>query len=447
MGDNVTAFLARLMSISNVADRVRFTELMLTNCKQMPKEPPTHSSKNKIKSISLRQQGNKLFTIGLKKNEHMYEALELYNQSICFAECKSEDLAIGYANRSAVYFEWKMYEECLANIKLARETNAYPQRLLPKLAEREQQCRTALKATHKSCKSLLQSYSYEPKLSHDSHPEFPFASNVLEIQQNQNYGRYISTTSNINPGQILAIDDAFVTVLKDSFAYKRCANCLSENQLNLIPCTGCTSAMFCSEDCALESNASYHGFECKLNEYFIEKFSITYLIAIRMTIRAFQSFDCAAKLLEFIQEYGDVKSNVFAPLTAPGLSPDQQSFHQIYSLETNESKRQTKDLFKLYEFSALASHQLVRHTRFKELCPTDQEKSLLMELLVRFGQISSTNSYCFDNEYYSAGIYPFCSLLNHSCAPNIKRFGIGKKIVVMALRPILADEQIFDNYG
>lgn len=445
MSENVAAFLARLASINQISDRVRFTEMMLLNCNQIPKVCTTF--KNRIKSISLRNQGNKLFTSGLKLKEDMYEALELYNQSICFAECKSECLAIGYANRSAVYFEWKMYDECLANIKLAIETDAYPQNLMPKLIDREKQCRLAISKQQQSSSDLLKDYSYEPILAHDPHPVYPQTSNILEIQVNSKYGRYIQTTKNLYPGQILAKEDAYVSVLKDNFDCKRCANCFNENQLNLIPCSVCASAMFCSEKCLQESAESFHGFECILLEYFREKFSITFLIAIRMAIQAFRSFDSVSDLIGFIEEHCNVMSNVFVPLTTAKLTPPQQIFHQIYSLETNEPKRDIKNLFKMYEFSALVTHQLIRHTRFKELCPSLTEQSHLMELLVRFAQISSTNSYCFDNESYAAGIYPFCSLLNHSCAPNIKRFIVGKQVIVTALRPIAVGDQIFDNYG
>lgn len=45
--------------------------------------------------------------------------------------------------RSAIYFEQDEFEYALANIALAKEHN-YPERLMPKLLEREQQCRVKL---------------------------------------------------------------------------------------------------------------------------------------------------------------------------------------------------------------------------------------------------------------------------------------------------------------
>jgi hypothetical protein len=44
------------------------------------------------------------------------------------------------------------------------------------------------------------------------------------------------------------------------------------------------------------------------------------------------------------------------------------------------------------------------------------------------------------------GCYLFCSLLNHSCAPNIKRLNVEDKIVLIVSRPISKGEQLFDSY-
>lgn len=70
----------------------------------------TTAGKSNPQSKKLRELGNKMFERG---TEGFYRALELYNEAICWAEpYNCEDLAIAYANRSAVYFEWKEYQLC-----------------------------------------------------------------------------------------------------------------------------------------------------------------------------------------------------------------------------------------------------------------------------------------------------------------------------------------------
>lgn len=48
---------------------------------------------------------------------------------------------------------------------------------------------------------------------------------------------------------------------------------------------------------------------------------------------------------------------------------------------------------------------------------------------------------------HGSAVYPFCSLLNHSCAPNILRVSTGSRTVLVALRVVEIGEQLFDNYG
>ena len=48
---------------------------------------------------------------------------------------------------------------------------------------------------------------------------------------------------------------------------------------------------------------------------------------------------------------------------------------------------------------------------------------------------------------FASGSYLFCSLVNHSCAPNVAKIFIDDKVVMIVQRPIKAGSQIFDNYG
>lgn len=45
------------------------------------------------------------------------------------------------------------------------------------------------------------------------------------------------------------------------------------------------------------------------------------------------------------------------------------------------------------------------------------------------------------------GIFPFASLINHSCYPNVCRVTVDNKMVLVVSRPIKAGEQIYISYG
>lgn len=44
------------------------------------------------------------------------------------------------------------------------------------------------------------------------------------------------------------------------------------------------------------------------------------------------------------------------------------------------------------------------------------------------------------------GCYPFISLVNHSCAPNVNRIYVEDKMLLLVERPIKKGEQLFDCY-
>ncbi|XP_058461267.1 SET and MYND domain-containing protein 4-like isoform X4 [Malaya genurostris] len=98
--------------------------------------PKTHPRKDEILANALRVKANGTY---MNKSVEQEVVLRLYNESICHAPDKAEELGIGYANRSAVYFNQKQYNHCLDNILLAKANN-YPTSKMQKLLEREQKC-------------------------------------------------------------------------------------------------------------------------------------------------------------------------------------------------------------------------------------------------------------------------------------------------------------------
>lgn len=46
-----------------------------------------------------------------------------------------------------------------------------------------------------------------------------------------------------------------------------------------------------------------------------------------------------------------------------------------------------------------------------------------------------------------SGIFPFTSLINHSCYPNVKHITVDNKFVICVTRPIKAGEQLYISYG
>lgn len=193
--------------------------------------------KSDQKAEELRSEGNAKYS-----EKKFFEALIKYNESLCNASHGSENLGLAFANRSAVYLEMKLIERSLRNIELAKLHN-YPTKNLELLAKREEKCRNLMKQQEKPA---------DPwtffKLSSKTNKKLPFVVDSLELRVNEKYGKHIVTNQKFKAGDILAIEKPFCSVLisESRFVavdttnkFQRCANCLKDNQLDLIPCSEC----------------------------------------------------------------------------------------------------------------------------------------------------------------------------------------------------------------
>lgn len=197
-------------------------------------------------AAALRAEGNKFYSA-----RKFFDALVKYNESLCLAPKESESLGLAYANRSAVFFEMKLFNNSLRNIQLAK-VHSYPPENLEILEKRREKCLAAMTQQPKLAEPSFF------KLSYKAHKKLPFVSECLELRVSEKFGKHIVTNRNIKVGDILAIESPFCSVLMSesqfvvvdrSNKYQRCSLCLIDNQLDLIPCENC-----CEGKIALKQN-------------------------------------------------------------------------------------------------------------------------------------------------------------------------------------------------
>lgn len=178
-----------------------------------------------------REEGNDNFRFS-----EFHEALIAYNKCLSHASEGSDQVALAYANRSAVYLHLKMYNECLENIKLAKD-HGYNQSKMMKLLDREEKCK---KEKRKDFKDPRDEFF---RLSYPKNEKIPFIVNCLELREEEKFGRYLITNTDLHPGDVIATEEPFYKFIDKDFCYCRCTNCLKSNQLSLIPCTKCASGL------------------------------------------------------------------------------------------------------------------------------------------------------------------------------------------------------------
>ena len=88
--------------------RAGVIQCYLNDCVDVLKHQVLRLPKNDTTALRHKNQGNEFF-----RRRNYESALKKYNEAICFAPKDSENLAICFANRSAVYFDLQHYDECL----------------------------------------------------------------------------------------------------------------------------------------------------------------------------------------------------------------------------------------------------------------------------------------------------------------------------------------------
>lgn len=406
-------------------------------------------------SEKLKSEANRFYI-----QKKFYDALLKYNESLCFAEAESENLGLAYANRSACFFEMKLYDKCLTNVKLARE-NGYPEKNLDTLKKREQKCIEAIKQQRTESKPT-DALSFF-KLSHPHNKKLPFVSECLELNIDKKYGKHIVTNRALKVGDVVAIDTPKFKVIKADSRYatcfesnvlQRCGNCLKDNLLSLIPCTSCCKTMYCSIDCMSSAQQRHHQYECEIIDELLTSGLLH--IVVRMFFEGLSLFNGDICEMEKYLNQNDDSLTVFNIYAGDfnANEMDKKFFLATMSLATDgeEVSSEYEDLFE-------------KTSKLRNLWESSERFTRkILSKLIQVGKlyvhgIGTWSLKCegieMDEDPKNPSLYQqlignacylFCSLLNHSCAPNIKRLNVHDKVVVIVSRPIPKGGQLFDSY-
>lgn len=403
------------------------------------------TQKSNEKAEIARVNGNRFYC-----QRNFFDALINYNASLCHAKNGSENVGLAFANKSAVYYEMELYEKCICNIELAKE-NGYPVKNFDTLEKRKQKCFE---------KMQLENDVHEEKirdllsLSHESNPKIPFIAKCLELRTNRKFGRHIITNQDLKVGEIIAIEAPFFKVIKsderyescdESNKYQRCSHCLNSSLMDLIPCSECSSTMFCSDVCKKKAQ-SYHKYECAIIERLMK--SGIMQMALRIFFTSLAIFDDSIEELQtFLStELKDPSTTFFNFDNSCRRDEERNNLAAMYCLTGNAKNENLESLAKLLENNLVLKKNVWQ-----------ENQNFIIEFLKKVISIQDSNfhgicgwSLKLENNKSASmigvGCYPFLSLINHSCYPNVSRVYNNDRIYLMVDRPIRKGEQLFDCY-
>lgn len=457
-----------------------------------------YATKSANESVSLRNVGNSFF----QKKEYK-KALDCYSKSVLKAPISEDgepslELALAFANRSAVLFHMKLYQSCLLDVQLALK-HSYPEHLKYKLFEREGRCHFQLRHKEEAVKSFNKALSFlektileeekKAKITTDIQQQlmkcdnlkackklektaldfnrfheavpcvdgeinkvFPCASESVGCRESVDMGRGIFAEQDINVGEVLIVEKPFTSVVIKDHRMTHCAHCCNR-VLSPLPCQQCSGVVYCSHQCRIESWDSYHYAECKYLDAIQDAQLGLGHLALRMVIKAGDRYLSQYKMSE-PDPKGFNDTGVY----------DSNNYNTVYQLVNHSESRTTEDLLKRTISAVFLLKCLEKTAFFTENVDNEavdkQEHSYIGGHILRHIQMLPCNAhevselalkpgFLPQSETIEVGsaIYPMLSLFNSSCDPAVVRHSYGDKCVVRAIKNITKGQEIFDNYG
>ena len=190
--------------------------------------------------------------------------------------------------------------------------------------------------------------------------------------------------------------------------------------------------MYCSDECA--NHDAFHKESCP------SKVAQHVEIAQKLIVKALKIVGDCDTMYELLMN--DMKKTVFD-----------------FDLSNPDDPMHKKNL--LIAVNSLSTEVEVEGLNSAEIHPKYTERET--ECALKYLLIWATNGYYMQEnthailgsradkyefgEIIGSGMFPFLSLLNHSCCPNVKNITVDNKFVLVVSRPIKAGEQIFVYYG
>lgn len=202
--------------------------------------------------------------------------------------------------------------------------------------------------------------------------------------------------------------------------------------------------MFCSTSCHDSATKRFHKFECSALDESLDNDN-EYDVMILKTV--FESLSLCGSLEKLQALLDEPKPNFTAfDFNLKGGNHQTSLLKAVYSLKKGPSS--SEDL-------AMADWIVDSHPALISICKTKVQREFLRGFIIRIMGIVDRNSYIFycpslkssyvDDEVGS-GVFPFASLINHSCSPNLFRTFVDNKQVFTVKKPIGAGQQLFVGY-
>lgn len=406
---------------------------------------PVKRPKNNQAARVARSKGYAFFL-----DTHYVNAIDAYNESLCLADVTLDPTSLGarYANRAEAYYNMALYAEALTSLEMATAAQ-YPDYLAPRLSEMAASCHKHLAAV----KDKQKAAAFRVKLSYPANKRVPSVIEGIHVMHNKQFGRHLVTDRDLAVGDVIAMEQPFISCITAAMKYKRCTHCLSEERHRLFPCRGCVNAMFCSGDCERDAMQQYHSIECGISDA-LDGLEDSVRLGLRCFLVGVHTFGSVRRMRRVIRQMEGRNFSAFDidPRTHRPVAL-YLAYHNGFSADAHFlPELRSRNLVR----TGLLLQLLKAHTDLGASIRIAATGDFIMNILYHNITVNINN--CYEIAAYSVepdrpmsagvGLYLVMSLASHACAANVMRMSKdAQQQVWIVTRPIARGSQILDNYG
>ncbi|XP_044020546.1 SET and MYND domain-containing protein 4-like [Aphidius gifuensis] len=427
-------------------------------------------------SQKLRKKGNTMYE--LKNNGYINSTITCYTSSIACAPVGSTELSLAYANRSAVLFKARLYEDCLLDIERAIKAG-YPDNLKAKLFLRQSFCFRVLKqnSTIESsislanvfqwlpnmidqkenliiAKNMINNYSkitkklgksrvifdcvkYFPTVLNDN-PKIHGASDAVTLKITNENKQCVIATRDIDPGEFIFAEQSFARIIEEDKRHKFCWHCSAECFAG-VPCERCQNVIFCSSTCRDAAAKEYHDIECPvLNILVGMKTSIVYQFAAKIFIKMFKRFKCLTEFKDYVNNIELSASKV----KKPDDKFDGSQYETFHNLECSLTDtidcsvapaRMSLGIALIFAFYTDIFGKKLTLKRFLQ----NKWVVFVGGLILKYSFILRFHMF-----HHIHSVFPLNKIIKHSCDFNVAMNHFNSTASLFAIKPIKKGQQI-----
>ena len=270
-----------------------------------------------------------------------------------------------------------------------------------------------------------------------------------------------------------------MSYLWSEYLGSHCSYCM-RTVTALVPCFTCSLVIFCSEECRVLANQTFHRYECKAVEAMTSMYQNVFVAYRAISQRPlkyflehqkmFSQYDyhrgggCYEYDYESDSESGDTDLDSEDESHEIGRAYTSDDYQNLYNLVTHSDKSSEADQLAFATSASLMLFYLKINNYFGSNASRESDRELnesealigrllyhLLEVVLYNGQdISQAVAWNIEKgvtvSSIGTSVNPTLALFNHSCAPNTARANIGPATLLVATEDIRKGQEVMSYY-